>query len=161
MKRVNIGEPEFRYDEEDPDGFRSGMFRPREELGPTRTGVSVYEIPPGQTLCTYHYEYSEEEWLLVLSGEATVRVPDGEEKMGPWDLTCFPTGPAGAHGIRNETSETIRIMMFSNVETPAVTVYPDSDKVGTWTGNPDDDVMVHKSSKVDYFSGEAGSGGEG
>ena len=90
-----------------------------------------------------------------------MRVPDGEEKMGPWDLTCFPTGPEGAHAVRNETSETLRIMMFSNVETPAVTVYPDSDKVGTWTGNPDDDVMVHKSSKVDYFSGEAAAGERG
>ena len=36
-----------------------------------------------------------------------------------------------------------------------MTVYPDSDKVGTWTGNPDDDLMAHKSSKVDYFSGES------
>ena len=106
MKRVNIGEPEFQYDAEDPEGFRSGMFRPREELGPTRTGVSVYEIPPGQSLCPYHYEYSEEEWLLVLAGEATVRVPDGEEKLGPWDLTCFPTGPDGAHEIRNDSADT-------------------------------------------------------
>jgi hypothetical protein len=37
---------------------------------------------------------------------------------------------------------------------PAITVYPDSDKIGAWTGNDDDDVLVHKASKVDYFSGE-------
>jgi uncharacterized cupin superfamily protein len=154
LKRVNIGEPDFRYDDEDPDGFRSGMFRPREQLGPKLTGVSVYEIPPGQALCPYHYEISEEEWLLVLAGEATVRTPEGEELFGQWDMTCFPVGPEGAHEIRNDTGATIRILMFSNVETPAVTVYPDSEKVGAWTGNPEDDVMVHKSSKVGYYSGE-------
>jgi uncharacterized cupin superfamily protein len=154
MKRVNIGEPEISYDDEDPPGNRSGMFRPREELGPTRTGLSVYEIPAGEILCPYHYEYGEEEWLLVLKGEATVRVPSGEEKMGPWDLTCFPLGPDGAHEVRNDSDRTVRVLMFSNVELPAITVYPDSDKIGAWTGNDDDDVLVHKASKVDYFSGE-------
>ena len=98
--------------------------------------------------------------MLVLSGEVTVRTPEGEETMAPWDLTCFPAGPEGAHGIRNDASETARIMMFSNVEIPSVTVYPDSDKVGTWTGSPEDDVMVHKSSRVDYFSGELGPEGK-
>ena len=66
-------------------------------------GASVYEIPPGQALCPYHYEYAEEEWLLVLEGEATVRHPGGEEKLGPWDLTCFPPGPEGAHEVRGKT----------------------------------------------------------
>ena len=46
------------------------------------------------------------------------------------------------------------MLMFSNVEHPAVTVYPDSDKIGVWTGNHDDDVMVRRSSPVDYFAGE-------
>ena len=154
MKRVNIGEPQFGYDPDDPEGFRSGMYRVRDELDHGLLGLSVYEIPPGQSLCPYHYEYGEEEWLLVLSGQATVRAPGGEETLGPWDLTCFPLGPEGAHEVRNDTGETIRVLMFSNVELPAATVYPDSDKVGIWTGNPDDDTMVRKSSKVDYFTDE-------
>ena len=161
MKRVNIGEPEFKYDEEDPAGFRSGMYRPRADLDPKLLGLSVYEIPAGQSLCPYHYEYGEEEWLLVLSGEATVRAPEGEEKLGPWDLTCFPLGPDGAHEVRNDTDATIRVLMFSNVEHPAVTVYPDSDKVGVWTGNSDDDVIVEKASRVDYFAGEPRRGEDG
>ena len=156
MKRVNIGEPEFGYDPDDPEGFRSGMYRVRDELDQGLLGLSVYEIPPGQSLCPYHYEYGEEEWLLVLSGQATVRVPGGEETLGPWDLTCFPLGPEGAHEVRNDTGETIRVLMFSNVELPAATVYPDSDKIGIWTGNKSDDVMVRRSSHVDYFEGERG-----
>jgi len=159
MKHFNIFDAEFEYDGNDPEGYRAGNRRLGPELNGERLGATVYELPPGQALCPYHYE-TEEEWLLVLTGEVTVRVPEGEEKMGPWDLTCFQAGPDGAHGIRNETSETARIMMFSNVETPAATVYPDSDKVGIWTGNPEDDVMVHKSSKVDYFSGELDSEGK-
>ena len=75
MRKVNIGEPGFRWDEDDPEGFRAGLFRPGPELGAERLGLSVYEIPAGQSLCPYHYEYGEEEWLLVLEGEATVRHP--------------------------------------------------------------------------------------
>ena len=37
---------------------------------------------------------------------------------------------------------------------PAATVYPDSDKIAVWTGNSDDDVIVERSSKVEYFHGE-------
>jgi hypothetical protein len=33
-------------------------------------------------------------------------------------------------------------------------VYPDSGKIGIWTGNSDDDVMVEKSSGVGYWHGE-------
>jgi hypothetical protein len=35
-----------------------------------------------------------------------------------------------------------------------VTVYPDSDKIGVWTGNKEDDLMARRSSGVDYFDGE-------
>jgi uncharacterized cupin superfamily protein len=154
MRKVNIGEPGFRWDEDDPEGFRAGLFRPGPDLGAERLGLSVYEIPAGQSLCPYHYEYGEEEWLLVLAGEATVRHPGGEERLGPWDLTCFPTGPDGAHEIRNDGREAIRVLMFSNVVHPTATAYPDSGKVGIWTGVEGEDVMVHRSSDVGYYSGE-------
>ncbi len=67
---------------------------------------------------------------------------------------CFATGPEGAHGVRNDTGETVRVLMFSTVVLPAATVYPDSGKIGVWTGNRDDDVMVRRESKVDYWDGE-------
>jgi hypothetical protein len=44
--------------------------------------------------------------------------------------------------------------MFSEVVTPTATVYPDSDKVGVWTGNKEDDVLVKRSSRVGYYEGE-------
>jgi hypothetical protein len=45
--------------------------------------------------------------------------------------------------------------MFSNRIQPAAAVYPDSGKVGIWTGNSDDDVIVEKASGVGYWRGEA------
>jgi uncharacterized cupin superfamily protein len=157
MHRVNIATPEFQYDDEDAEGFRAGLFRAGKQFGARTTGMSVYEVPPGQAICPYHYEYAEEEWLLVLEGSPTLRRPEGEETLQPYDVVFFPTGPEGAHGVRNQTGDTVRVLMFSNVQHPAATVYPDSDKIGIWTGNKDDDVMVRRSSGVDYYDGERSS----
>jgi uncharacterized cupin superfamily protein len=155
MQRLNIAAPDFTYDAEDREGFRAGMARLGKLLGgPEATGMTVYELPPGQAVCPYHYEVGEEEWLLVLAGNPTLRTPEGSQTLSPWDVAFFPRGPEGAHGIRNETGEPARVLMFSNVVVPTATVYPDSDKVGIWTGDPETDVMVRRDSAVDYYEGE-------
>ena len=155
MKRINIADPEFHYDAEDPEGFRAGMFRFGPRLDAKQMGASLYEIPPGESICPYHYEYAEEEWLIVLKGTPTVRTPEGSEQLDPWDATLFPTGPDGAHWVGNKTAEPVRVLMFSTVMHPAATVYPDSDKIAVFTGNKADNIIVKRSSGVDYFEGEA------
>ena len=71
------------------------------------------------------------------------------------DIACFPAGPEGAHAVRNDTDQTVRVLMFSNRSEPAASVYPDSGKVGIWTGNTDDDLIAERSSGVGYWHGEA------
>jgi uncharacterized cupin superfamily protein len=156
MRRVSISDPNFTYDPEDAAGFRAGMFRFGASLGAKDTGTTVYELPPGESVCPYHYEYGEEEWLLVLAGRPTVRDPEGTEQLEPFDVVFFPIGPAGAHQIRNDTDATVRIIMWSPVIYPAATAYPDSDKVAVWTGDKAENGMFVRSSKVDYFHGEGG-----
>ncbi len=158
MKVVNLASPPFAHDPADPDGFHAGMFRLGPLVGAAKLGATVYELPPGQALCPYHYEYAEEEWLLVLEGTARVRHPGGVDELGPWDVVCFTTGPDGAHQVRNDGDATVRVLMWSNVAQPAVTVYPDSDKIGIWTGNREDDVMVRRASDVPYYDGESNAG---
>jgi uncharacterized cupin superfamily protein len=157
MQRINIADPDFRFDPKDPDRFRSGLFRFGKLIGMQKLGASVYELPPGQSICPYHYEYGEEEALLVLEGTPTLRHPGGTDLLGPWDAVAFPEGPDGAHAVWNHTDETVRVLMFSTIALPGATVYPDSDKIGIWTGNKDDEVMVHRASKVEYFDGEPGT----
>ena len=154
MHRLNIAAPELTYDENDPEGFRSGMFRMGKLLGASQLGATVYELPPGQAICPYHYEYAEEEWLVVLTGTPTLRHPEGSDRLAQWDVVRFPIGPEGAHLVRNETDEPVRVLMFSTVKHPAATVYPDSDKIAVWTGNRDDDLIVQRTSGVDYWAGE-------
>ena len=154
VRRVNIASGEVDYDSGDPPGFRSGVLRIGSRLGASQLGASVYVLPPGQAICPYHYELGEEEWLLVLEGRPSVRHPDGSDQLDPWDTVCFQTGREGAHAVRNETDETVRVLMFSSVEHPAVTIYPDSDKVGVYTADKADDLITTRSSAVDYWHGE-------
>jgi uncharacterized cupin superfamily protein len=156
LRRVNLDSLAIEYDESDPDGYRAGMARFGGDLGAVMLGGSVYELPPGQSNCPYHYEYGNEEWLIVLTGRLTLRQPGGEEELEPGDVVCFPVGPDGAHKLTNKSDELVRVLMLSTRFEPAVAVYPDSDKLGVWP-DPDrrDHIIVRRESVVDYWDGEA------
>ncbi len=155
MRRVSLARPELDFDADDPEGFRAGIMRCGPVLGASATGASFYELAPGQAVCPYHYEHAEEEWVLVLSGTPSVRGPDGVESLTPLDLVFFPKGRDGAHQVRNDSDVPASLLMFSEVVYPAVTSYPDSGKVGVYTGDRDEDLIVRRSSAVDYYDGEA------
>jgi uncharacterized cupin superfamily protein len=158
LRRVDLTDPVFAYDETDPEGFRAGRVRMGPSLGARETGASLYELPPGQAICPYHYEYGEEEWLLVVSGDVTVRHPGGTEVLGPMQATCFVRGPEGAHQVRNDSGATVRLIMWSTVVHPTATAYPDSGKVGIYTGVEGEDVMVRRTDSVPYYDGETAPG---
>jgi len=65
LPRVNLHALVPTYDESDPEGYRAGMARFGPAIGASQMGASLYELPPGQSICPYHYEYPEEEWLVV------------------------------------------------------------------------------------------------
>ena len=153
MATLNIANPSFTYDDEDPEGFRAGMFRMGTELGAERTGTTLYELPPGERVCPYHYEWGEEEWLMVVSGRPWLRTPEGTETLEPLDVAFFPRGPAGAHQVGNDGEETARVLMWSELVWPTATTYPDSDKMGVWASR-DEKLIVERSSGVDYYRGE-------
>jgi uncharacterized cupin superfamily protein len=155
VRRINLHGLETEYDEADPDGYRAGMARFGQQIGAEMLGGTVYELPPGQSNCPYHYEYGNEEWLVVLQGPLTLRHPGGEDELEPGEVVCFPVGPDGAHKLTNRSDEPVRVLMLSTRVEPAVAVYPDSDKIGVWPGDARDDLLVLRESRVDYWVGEA------
>jgi uncharacterized cupin superfamily protein len=158
MPHVNLDELTPEADGADPAGFRALMARVGGDLGAKQTGASLYVLPPGEGSAPYHYEYGEEEWLLVLAGHPTIRTPEGSAVHAPMDLVFFPVGPTGAHRVTNETDEDVRVLMWSEVHRLAASAYPDSDKIAIHTGLEGEDVMVRRSSAVDYWDGETAGG---
>jgi uncharacterized cupin superfamily protein len=147
---VNVFELAVEADDTDPPGYRARMGRFGPAIGAKQLGGSVYELDPGESVCPYHYEYPEEEWLLVLAGRPTVRDPDGEHELEPGDLVLFPEGPDGAHKVTNRSPELVRILMLSTKSETAVAVYPDSGKVGVWPLGK----LFRIADAVEYYDGE-------
>jgi uncharacterized cupin superfamily protein len=154
MKRGNVHDDAYEYDESDPDGFRAGIARVGKAAGGKDISIRSFELPPGQAVSPYHYEY-EEEWLLVLDGSVSVRVPQGEQELARGDLVRFAPGADGAHKVFNGGEQTARVLMLSSAREPAVAVYPDSDKIGVWPGASSDELMLRRADgHVDYYDGE-------
>ena len=78
----------------------------------------------------------------------------GEQELGRGDVVCFPPGPEGAHKVTCRGDETARVLMTSTKQTPAIAVYPDSDKVGVFPGDDRDRLMMRRAT-LDYWDGEA------
>ena len=95
MERFNLLAAAPEYDDSDPEGYRAGMDRFGPKIGAAQLGGSVYELPPGQSICPYHYEWPEEEWLMPLDGTVVVRTPAGEEELGPWEIVVLPARAGG------------------------------------------------------------------
>jgi uncharacterized cupin superfamily protein len=138
---------------DDPPGHR---FRGTSLTGPfgaVATGMGVYELEPGNASWPYHFETTEEEWLLVIEGELTLRTPEGEAVLRAGDVACFPAGAAGAHAVRNHTDAPVRYAMPSTqARYGGASIYPDSGKLRVagpgfdhrgWIGDP-----------VEYWEGE-------
>ena len=100
-----------------------------EALGGTLWGGTLYELAPGESL-PYHWQVGEEEWVVALAGRPTLRTPEGERALEPWDVAVFVRGPAGAHQLRNDTDSPVRFVMFSTVSDPEVVTYLDEDRTG-------------------------------
>lgn len=154
MKTFNLfeGETDTVPDAAEPPGYRARSSRLGPRLGAVRLGMSIYDLPPGEAICPYHFEWTDEEWLIVIAGSPTLRTPDGESVLEPGDVACFPAGPEGAHSIRNGTEEPVRVAMISTKNEFGIAEYPDSDKVGIWAGNAH--YMLRRSAHLDYWDGE-------
>jgi uncharacterized cupin superfamily protein len=154
VRRANVFNNDFEYDESDPEGYRAAVAAVGKTAGGEETAIKAFEIPPGESVCPYHYEYVEE-WLLVLDGDVIVRTPEGEQELSRGDLVRFAPGPSGAHKASNRSERTTRILMFSSAHEPAVAVYPDSDKIGVWTPGAVDNAILHRrDGDVEYYDGE-------
>jgi uncharacterized cupin superfamily protein len=91
-------------------------------------GASVYELGPGNT-SAYHFHHGSEELLIVLRGRPTLRTPEGERQLAEGEVVHFPTGPEGAHGMRNDTDSAVRYVFAGIRVFPEVAEYPDTKQI--------------------------------
>jgi uncharacterized cupin superfamily protein len=107
----------------------------------------------GSKLWPYHTHHANEEWVIVLRGEPTLRTPEAEEVLKEGDVVCFPRGKDGAHQIINGTDSPIRVLMLSSMIGPDIVEYLDTGKV--WATSSDGPIMFARPGPtVEYWEDE-------
>ena len=156
MGMPNIYDANFE-DRDGPPGFRSRRARLGYELAAELIGASLWELPPGEAAYPYHFHYSDEELLIVLSGRPSLRTPDGVRELEEGEAVRFALGEEGAHQILNPTDQPVRFLAVSSNGRPDIVVYPDSDKISASERRPDGAglrVFFNRGDAVDYWEGE-------
>lgn len=119
--------------------------------GSQRMQIDVRSLDPGRFSFPYHSHRAAEEFFLVLSGEATLRTPDGFTRLRRGDLAVFEEGPTGAHQLYNHGAEPCVYLDVSARGPLDVTDYPDSGKVAILPLKGD---VFEAASRVEYTKGE-------
>ena len=115
-------------------GASGKAARVRSKIGGERLGMSVYDLPAGEAICPFHFEWTDEEWLIVVKGSVRVRTGEGESTLEPGDVVAFPTGPSGAHQVRAAGDGDARVAIVSTMNEFGIVEYPEDEKVGIWAG---------------------------
>src|SRR4051812_3411650 len=122
----------------DREGWRIKEAFVGHRIGGGLIGASMSEVEPGNTHWPYHTHHANEEWVIVLRGEPTLRTPEGEHVLKEGDVVAFPPGNDGAHQIINRTDAPVRVLMLSSMVAPDVVEYLDTGKISATdrTGEP-------------------------
>ena len=139
---------------EERDGWRSKDVLVGQRLNAELIGGSMYELEPGHKLFPYHTHHANEEWLLVVRGQPTLRTADGEQELQEGDVAVFRRGKDGFHQVANRTDSPIRILMISTLIAPDIVEYPDSGKVGARNADGERILLSRPGPMLDYWDGE-------
>jgi uncharacterized cupin superfamily protein len=153
MKTFNLHSDE--WDEtRDRDGWRIKEAFVGHHIGGALLGASMAEVEPGNKLWPYHTHHANEEWVIVLRGEPTLRTPEGEQPLKEGDVACFPRGKDGAHQIINATDAPVRVLMLSSMIEPEIVEYLDTGKVLAGDAAGDTFMFSRPGPRVEYWEGE-------
>jgi uncharacterized cupin superfamily protein len=152
----NIEHPHFD-EPRDHDGFRARRARLGHQLASERLGGSLWEVPPGEAAYPYHYHLVEEEMIVVLEGQPTLRTPGGWRELAQGEVCSFVRGEAGAHQLVNRTERSVRFLSFSTHGEADIVIYPDSGKLGAAERQPQGGGLrayFRLADAVDYWEDE-------
>ncbi len=121
----------------DPEAeARAGHYGASERLrysdagGLTQFGGHVETLQPGSRSSERHWHEEEDEFLYVISGEATVIEEDGAHPLGPGDAACWPAGAENAHQVVNRSDTPCTYLIFGTRMAREVIHYPDLGRTG-------------------------------
>ena len=122
--------PVVHADEEDTQYYGSYELLPLADVGGlTQFGAHLQTLQPGTRSSDRHWHEAQDEFLYVISGEATVIEDDGPHPLHPGDAACWPAGAPNAHQVVNRSEAPCSFLIFGTRMLPDVIHYPDLGEV--------------------------------
>lgn len=101
--------------------------------GLTEFGVSHVTLKPGAWSSQRHWHNGEDEFLVMLSGEAVLVEDDGTTVLTAGDCAAWPKGSTNGHHLRNESDSDCTFLCMSG-GTNSGGGYSDIDMMWTTQG---------------------------
>jgi len=92
----------------------AGRFQRRlaPATGLTDFGVSHVVLKPGAWSSQRHWHDGEDEFLVMVEGEAVLAEDEGETMLKAGDLAVFPKGTGNGHHLRNDSDSDCAFVVF-------------------------------------------------
>ena len=116
-------------------------------------GMQIEELSPGMQSSPAHYHMLEEEQVLILEGQVTLRLGDETHEMKTGDYVCFPAGQKAGHCFVNNSRAICRFLIIGEKNPNEVCVYTDSGKVMVRSLGRGTNIF-DKAAAKDYWGGE-------
>lgn len=110
----------------------------------------IRKLNPGKYSFPYHYHHNSEELMYIISGEMTVRTPEGLEVIRSGEMVFFELGETSAHQFFNHSDEPCVYLDIRTNMGLDVTEYPDSRKVNVSPLG----MIFGNDARLNYFDGE-------
>jgi len=81
-------------------------------LGLTDFGVSEVTLDPGAWSSQRHWHDGEDEFAVMLEGEAVLVEDDGRTMLAPGDMVAWPKGVRNGHHLINQSDRPCRFLVF-------------------------------------------------
>ena len=117
-----------------PEAFK-GIVAGREKralgnaLGLSNFGVNLVRLAPGAASAQRHWHTRQDEFVLVLEGEAVLRTDAGDQRLGPGMAAGFPAGVEDGHHLVNESDRDVVYLEVGDRVPGDGAHYPDIDLV--------------------------------
>jgi uncharacterized cupin superfamily protein len=96
--------------------------------GLTQFGVNLLRLPPGSWSSQRHWHSHEDEFIYVLSGEATLVSEEGSEVLRAGDAAGFKAGDPNGHTLQNRSAAEVLVLeVGTRARDKDSTTYPGID----------------------------------
>jgi len=97
--------------------------------GLTQFGVHIERLPPGSASSLRHWHETEDEFILMLSGEVILREDGGETRLVAGDAASWPAGVPDGHCLENRSDAPATYLTVGTRNHADVIHYPDHDRI--------------------------------